>query len=207
MFRTRFAHPLTSATLSLVALVALAAHATATVVIPLTNDPDESDSPAFGTTLDGPLSDPFAYDPITPNAALPQGDYTVSPPDLWHSPNGLANQQYAVLFDAIYNEIHIDFYPRTDDPSAFDRDDNLTFIFYNGDWLTPVDTVTGVFIDNTAGATGVDALPATEADRFLITTSPINWSIAELRATGVPEPSAILLSCVGLLAVVRRRRG
>ncbi len=187
-------------------LVGLAPAWAASVVIPLTNDPFQSDAAWFGTTLSGPLNDSFAYDPEDPNSALPQGDYTVDPTDLWHSPDGQSNQQYAVLFDGVYSEIHIDFYPRTDDPGAYNRDDSLTFRFYNGDWTTPVETITGVFIDNTAGATGIDALPATEADRFLITTAPVNWSIAELRATGVPEPSVPLISSLAALGVGLRRR-
>lgn len=189
------------------AMTVISTQSAVAIVIPLTNDPAESDTAWFGTTLDGPLNDPFAYHPADPNASLPQGDFTVDATDLWHSPNGQSNQQYAVLFDGAYNNVHIDFYPRTDDPSAYNRDDNLTFIFYNGDWVNPVETITGVFIDNTAGATGIDALPGTEADRFLITTSPTNWSIAELRATSVPEPSfTAALIGVGTLAVFARRR-
>jgi hypothetical protein len=123
----------------------------------------------------------------------------------------VANAQYAVLFGLSYNNIFVDYYARTDDATAYNRDNNLTVRFFNGDWTTVVHSESGFNIDNTLASSNRLTIPvAIESDRFLITTTATDWSIAELRANGisaVPEPAvAHVLTMIGLLLSLRRNR-
>ena len=177
------------------------------VVIPLTNDSARTGNPSFGTTKNGPLTDPFAYNPASPGSPLPAVQAYSGPnaAELWHSFNGEEDQAYAVLFDQVYTDIFIDFYARTDQgvQNEHNRDDNLTVNFYNGSWdagdLTH--TETGWAIDNVVASSNRLTIASNiEADRFeIVNNDAINWAIAELRANGaaVPEPSSLILLLLG----------
>jgi len=195
---------------------AVAALPAAGAVIPLTNDSTQTAGPSFGTTKAGPLNDPFAYDPNDPTAALPVSSYPGNAAQLWHSTDGDLTTQYAVLFDQVYSDIFVDFYARTDDPGAYNRDDNLQFRFYNGGWAIGnlIYTETPVTIDNSGtGHNRITILNSVEVDRLAIyNDSSTNWSIAELRGNGIPingipEPaSAVLVAAGGLVLLSRRRQ-
>lgn len=178
------------------------------VIVPLSVDSVRSDAPAFGTTYEGPLNDGFAYDPLSPASVLPQTDYGAGPADLWHSPNGAVPTEYAVTFGDVYSELTLDFYARSDGPSIYGRDNNLTMRLYNGDWTTIVETISGVNIQNDPPHNRIVFNPAVEADRLLIVNpSSTNWSIGELRMLGVPEPSgSVFLAVMAVMAASRRRR-
>ena len=199
--------PLMYVAVAMSSVVAL--QASATNIIPLTNDAGITSNPSFGTTKEGPLNDAFAYDPDNPASVLPQTSYAVAPADLWHSPGGVLSTDYAVQFGDVYTNIIVDFYARTDDPGAYNRDDNLTFYFFNGSWNAADLTHTqfNVNINNAAVHNRITIPDTVEADRFRIfNSSSTNWSIAELRAIGVPEPSSLALLGVCGFVLARRRR-
>ncbi len=189
-----------------VGLLATVATSQAAVLI-LTPDLTESSAPYPDSSVAGTLNDPFAYDPLTPTAPLPNPTFGSN--NSFHGNSG--SPTIAFLLDGTYQALFIDLYGRD---SSIERDNDITIRFYSGSWAVGdlTQEITGFEIADTFPFYArVTALPGTEADRFSVSSpTQVYFTIMELRGSGtvVPEPTAglLLLSAAALLGLRRRSR-
>ena len=175
-------------------------------ILTLAPDLAQSTAPYPATSVAKTLDDPFAYNPLTPTAQLPdRSNYTNG----FHGNSG--NPTIAYTLGDTYENLFIDLYGRN---TQLERDNDITIRFYSGSWLAGdlTQEITGFAIADASPYHGrVTAAPGTEADRFSL-SSPTQtfFTIQETRANGtvVPEPTAglLLLSAAALLGVRRRSR-
>ncbi len=177
----------------------------ALTILTLSGDVSQTTTPYDGnhTTaqeLGYTLDDPFAYDPASPTSPLP-----VQAPFLnngYTGPQGTPSVAYTL--GGSYSAISFDLYGRSD--AVPERDNGLILRLYNGDWLLPVFTSGPFDIPDSAPYYARYTTPALiVADRVKI-TGPDFFTLMEIRAFAVPEPSTVGLFLLGGLVLRRRFR-
>lgn len=211
---------------------AMIGHSGAATIIGLNANVGTSTSAGFGSSLPNTLTDGFAYDPLAPTAALPNGNFDASIAVGFHANESegapatlnydLASGAYTV--GTTEPVIVVDLYGRNEarflgDPEPTNeaaRDNDVDVILLLGG--TEVASVEGVMIDGADGAHGratFDALAlGTQFDAIrLIGNDSVAgdggnyFTLAETRVAAIPEPGVLaLLGFAGLSLVIRRRR-
>lgn len=169
------------------------------------------------------MNDPFVYDVSNPTSPLPNRVYSGAA--AYHAnltegvPAILSYTSTMTTTTSGESVVVVDLYGRENLGCCNDRDDNIDVQLFNGSYASPIATVTGLSIDNTAdGWTRAifDSLPVgTSFDRIRVIgndsgggASNNYLTLLETRAatTAIPEPSstALLALCGGLL--LRRKR-
>lgn len=185
-------------------------------LITLTPDLAQSTPPAsWGGSIGNLLTDPFAYDPDNPTSPMPNigWDDTIA----YHAALPYGDVTLAFTLPGLRNQMTLDLYGRN---SYVHRDNNLTVTFFSGSWLPGdiTETIGGINVSDVTFHARVTAHPDTLADRFSITCpfpAPSGhdgdgnnyFTLFEVRANGIPEPSVMMLWTVGAAcAMVLRRR-
>jgi hypothetical protein len=200
-------------TLSLAALSAFAitGAANAATALSLTLDVANSTAGSFSTSAADTLSDPFAYNPSNPTVVLPaQGDW-LSVTGGWHANLGGGTLSYTLTVGAITtgatnSTIFFDLYGRT---ANLDRDNNYTVTLFNGNYATQVAQLTSQGVADASpyhNRSTFNLGTGVTFDRIQVTSSTNYFTVMEVRAASVPEPSAALLGGLGTLCLLRRRR-
>jgi len=192
----------------------------------LTADPANSSPSSFGGSLAATLNDGFAYDPMNPTGVLPDQIY-----DQIYNANGFhANAQNATSVNLSYTltngpltltgNLNVDFYGRSDFSFHYDRDNDIDIQLFNGDYATPVATLTGGAIPDAPPLHFRATVPlvSTTFDRLRVigndsADSRNYFTLMEIRAntqstaTGViPEPTSMAIFAVGAGALGFGRR-
>lgn len=180
----------------------------ATVVgLGLTLDAANTTTGSFGTNAADTLTDTFAYDPTNPTAALPfQGDF-LSVAGGWHANLGGGTLSFTLTGGAIMADtVYLDLYGRT---NFITRDNNYTVTLFNGNYTTQVAQLTGQGVADAApffNRSTFNLGTAVTFDRIQVSSSTDYFTVMEVRAAAIPEPSAALLGGLGMIALLRRRR-
>lgn len=122
----------------------------------------------------------------------------------------------AFTMSQAYDNLFLDLYGR--DSFTF-RDNNLTIQFFNGSWAggSMTEQITGFNVNDATFHGRVTATSTTRADRFQITrpfplpngdqdTGVNYFTMMEIRANGIPEPSSAVLVMAGAITMVMRRK-
>ena len=202
-------------TISLAALtvITMAASSHAATILSLTGDVSNSTAGSFGTDFLDTLSDGFAYDPSNPTLPLPNQGTFSSVVGGWHADTGGGTLSYTLTGGPITTSaanaiIYFDLYGR-DAPALVGRDNNYTVTLYNGNYITQVAQLTGQGASDAApyfNRSTFNLGTGVTFDRIQVTSSTDYFTVMEVRAATVPEPSAALLGGLGMLALMRRRR-
>lgn len=156
------------------------------------------------------LDDPFAYDPLSPTSPLPDMAFNNAGSDGYHANNGTA-VTLAYTFGDAFRSLFFDLYGRNVaemGPGGQLRDNNLTLELYHGGWAAGdlVHTSPSFDISDVAPEFARYTAPASiVADRVKINGPDPNFTLMEIRANGIPEPSVALLAVAGGLLLRRRR--
>jgi len=191
------------ATISAISALTLTANA---AVISLTADAAGSTAPGWGGSLEGTLTDTFAYDEFNPTSATPDIHFNGS--DGFH-PDGNSNPVVLkyTLADGAYTvgagqSIVLDVWGRD---SSKDRDDNFDVTLYSGG--TVIETISGEGIDDSSyHRVEFTVSEGQSFDRVEITGHHKFFAVMETRLAAVPEPSSAALLGLGGLALILRRR-
>lgn len=180
----------------------------ATVVgLGLTLDAANTTAGSFSTNAADTLTDTFAYDPTNPTAALPNRGTWLSVAGGWHTDVGGGTLSFTLTGGAIMADtVYLDLYGRV---SNFDRDNNYTVTLFNGDYSTQVAQLTGQGVPDIApyfNRSTFNLGTAVTFDRIQVSSSTNYFTVMEVRAAAIPEPSAALLGGLGMIALLRRRR-
>ena len=196
-------------------LVSTAVGHAALTNISLTADVANSSGSGFGGNMANTTSDPFAYDPDNPTAALPSTDW--NPATHFHGNGGNPTLYWSVdlVTWGAGSDLQFDFYGRTN--CCPDRDNNYDIALLSGG---AAGTVISEVLGNNAPDAGSPAnylrtdlgaglSPGQSFDTVRITGNNGNFTVAEVRLAGsiVPEPSvSVLFGLAGLGLFLRRRR-
>ena len=221
--------PRSVATRSILVAASLAASTVviqAAAIIPLSPLSRLSTQSQFNGDIDFVLNDPFDYDPMAPTSSLPDQTFTggLHDEDGYHaSLLGDAILTYDIIGGAIALEagqvIAIDFYGRENCCPARDNDFDLELYYAEGKGSSGalVATLAGLGIPDEGpfwlrayytpapGDLPVDRLRIVARDSDGGST-PNHFTLMELRAVVVPEPSSGLLALFGGALALRRRR-
>ncbi|VGO19104.1 hypothetical protein [Pontiella sulfatireligans] len=178
--------------------------------IGLTADTANTPAPGFGN-IGFTLDDPFAYDSDTPMSPMP--DITSRVLEVMYSwaKEGDAILSY-ILTDGVFTvasggeTINLDFYGRELTPI---RDDDFDVVLYNGDYSTPVATLTGLGIDDgtfytrgsftLAEGTQFDRIQITGHNSDPATPTVNNFTLAEIRMNTRFAPPLVFLPADGIV--------
>lgn len=152
-----------------------------------------SATPAFGSTLEGTINDPFEYDPLDSPATAPaqiigditgayHGDATTSHTLSYTTTHG------AYTTSATNPVMVVDLWGRTD--GFQERDNNITVTLYNGDYSTVVGSPVSLGIPDTpeAYARAMFELGAgVTFDRMKITSTDAYFTLMETRLAAIPD--------------------
>ena len=182
--------------------------------IALTADLANSQASGFGGSMANTTSDPFAFDPNDPTAALPATNW--SPATHFHGNGGnpIVYWGFEVITWGEGSDLQFDFYGRTN--CCPDRDNNYDIALLSGG---PGGTVIQEVLGNNAPDAGNPAnylrtdlgagLAAGQSfDTVRIVGNNPNFSIAEVRLSGsiIPEPSTSALFGLATIGLFLRRR-
>ena len=182
--------------------------------IALTADLANSQASGFGGSMANTTSDPFAFDPNDPTAALPATNW--SPATHFHGNGGnpIVYWGFEVITWGEGSDLQFDFYGRT--ACCPDRDNNYDIALLSGG---PGGTVIQEVLGNNAPDAGNPAnylrtdlgagLAAGQSfDTVRIVGNNPNFSIAEVRLSGsiIPEPSTSALFGLATIGLFLRRR-
>ncbi|MDF7808987.1 PKD domain-containing protein [Pontiellaceae bacterium B12219] len=180
-------------------------------VITLVPDASNSDAGVVGTTIDNLISDPFVYSPLDPTATVPALAYT----DGFHGGNAEGvDVVLSFTLSSAYTTVSenpvivMDLWGRN---GNLDRDNDIDVILYNGDYSTPVGTVEGIKVADSATdpyARGViNTLPVgTTFDRVQIIghdSSPVDgnkFTLTEVRLAAIPGEVLMVLADISASA-------
>lgn len=186
----------------------------ASVAVDLTADIGSSSTSGFNGSVPAVLNDPFAYDVDNPTSVLPDQVYlNAAPGNAFHgisaNPNIVLDLTGGTLTLGAGQSFFIDFYGRAD--CCLDRDDTFSVQFLSGG---SGDGILGSVV--TTLSTGISANAAPHHVRLTYSGAPFdsinvigtsnNFTMMEVRAGLVPEPSTGLLALLGLSGFIRRRR-
>jgi len=189
---------------SLCALSAPALHGV--TILSLTGDVTNTTASLGSSSVVNTLNDTFAYDPLDPTSATP--NLIFSNGVAFHAAGAPVTVAYDLNHTIVAGEINFvfDVWGRDGVTNAFSRDDAFTVSIFDG--TTLLDTQNGS-IGNVTFHDRIDfgnLAPGTVIDGIEINSTVGNVAFQEVRAAVIPEPSAALLGCLGLLGLLRRRR-
>ena len=182
--------------------------------IALTPDLANSQASGFGGSMANTTSDPFAFDPNDPTAALPATNW--NPATHFHGSGGNPTLYWGfeVITWGAGSDLQFDFYGRTN--CCPDRDNNYDIALLSGG---PGGTVIQEVLGNNAPDAGNPAnylrtdlgagLAAGQSfDTVRIVGNNPNFTVAEVRLSGsiVPEPSTSALFGLATIGLFLRRR-
>lgn len=191
------------------------------LVFNLSADTDNSSNSGFGGSVAATLDDPFLYDFTSPTATLPNQVFATGVGFHGSEPAGnIVTVSYTLpsYTTMAGDTIFFDLYGRT--RTGEDRDDDYDIVLYNGDYSTPLVTISSQGIADVAPyhLRSTTSLPGgTTFDRFQIIARDSNglgdanlFTLLEIRAgaiAGVPEPSSLfVLGSSFAFFLVRRRK-
>lgn len=191
------------------------------LVFNLSADTDNSSNSGFGGSVAATLDDPFLYDFTSPTATLPNQVFATGVGFHGSEPAGsIVTVSYTLpsYTTMAGDTIFFDLYGRT--RAGEDRDDDYDIVLYNGDYSTPLVTISSQGIADVAPyhLRSTTSLPGgTTFDRFQIIARDSNgadnanfFTLLEIRAgaiAGVPEPSSLfVIGSSFAFFLVRRRK-
>lgn len=207
--------------LYMICVLALAAGVAQAGVVNLDVDAGNSTAPAFGSTLEGVINDPFAYNPQNPTAPAPHQAFAGG--DLSVGYHGDATTSHTLSYTTTggafttsgsESSIVVDLWGRSETDGVTDsaqyRDDHITVTLYNGDYSTVVGAAVSLGIPDTVEAYAratFDVGAGVTFDRMQITSTDSYFTLLETRVAAIPEPATmgLLASMSGAILFIRRR--